>query len=32
MRALMDRVEFECLPDGGTSVTLTKHRTEALEA
>lgn len=29
MRALMDRVEFECLPAGGTSVILTKHRTEA---
>lgn len=28
MRALMDRVEFECLPTGGTAVTLVKHRIE----
>lgn len=28
MRALMDRVDFDCLPAGGTAVTLVKHRTE----
>lgn len=31
MRALMDRVEFECLPTGGTAVTLVKHRTRAAD-
>lgn len=25
MRALMDHVDFECLPQGGTAVTLVKH-------
>jgi serine/threonine-protein kinase RsbW len=25
MRALMDEVEFSCLPEGGTAVRLTKH-------
>lgn len=25
MRALMDHVDFECLPGGGTAVTLVKH-------
>jgi len=29
MRALMDRVEFGPADDGGTTVTLVKHRTEA---
>lgn len=32
MRALMDRVEFECLPTGGTAVTLVKHRGETADS
>jgi serine/threonine-protein kinase RsbW len=30
MRALMDRVDFECAASGGTVVTLVKHRVDSL--
>jgi serine/threonine-protein kinase RsbW len=30
MRALMDRVDFECAVSGGTTVTLVKHRVDGL--